>query len=149
MSQEFTVKLTEGVPVPGLPGPPGPMGPPAAYTAILSYRADTLATAPNDPGTGLLRWNADTVEAVTALYIDRLTADTINVDASAAWVMAHPTRLFIHQSDLAPNNQTWNVTGPVVDRTDWLEVPVEFVSAKGAWERAKPADRTPLLVFLI
>lgn len=151
--EKFSVKLAAGVPVPGPAGPPGPtgpQGPPPPYTAILNYRADTTSTAAADPGTGLLRWNSDTVETVTELYVDRLAADSvINTDVSAAWLMANPTQLLIHQSDLAMNNQTWDVTGPIEDRTDWLVVPVRLVSAKGAWERAKPPDRTALLVFLI
>ena len=172
MSQQFTAKLTEGIPIPGPPGPPGPpgtdgtpgtdgqpgtdgtpgpTGPKAAYTATLQYRADTTTTQPADPGTGLLRWNAAGVEDVTELYVDRLTSDSVlNTDASAAWFMANPTRLFIHQGDLAQNNQTWDVTGPALDRTDWLLVPACGSFLPGAHGKsAKPVDRTPLLVFLI
>jgi hypothetical protein len=161
MPEHFTAKLAAGVPIPGppgpqgeqgeqgIPGPVGPQGPPSQpLAAILTYRADSVSTNPSDPGTGLLRWNADTVENVTSLYIDRLTADNTN-DVTAMWSMVSPTRLFIQEADLAVNNQMWNVTGPaVVMGGDWLDVPVSFVAAKGAWAQLKPVNQTRLLVFL-
>jgi len=33
---------------------------------------------------------------------------------------------------MSAQNQQWRLTGPAIDRTDWFEVPVEFVSITGA-----------------
>ena len=118
----------------------------APFFVILTYRADTSTTAANDPGTGLLRWNATAIEDVTALYIDRLTADNNN-DVTAMWAMVNPTKIIIQEADLALNQQVWIVTGPAQNRMDWIEVPVAPGTLKG--DAFKPHNQTRLLVFLI
>jgi hypothetical protein len=117
----------------------------APFFVILTYRADTSTTAANDPGTGLVRWNATAVEDVTALYFDRLTADNNN-DVTAMWAMVNPTKIIIQEANLALNQQVWIVTGPAQNRMDWFEVPVAPDALKG--DVFKPKDQTRLLVFI-
>jgi hypothetical protein len=134
----------------GPQGEVGPQGPSAPFAAILTFASDTTSTAPSDPGAGKLRWNAATAEQVTALYIDRLTADNGN-DVIALWQMVNPSRLFIQQADLSTNQQEWIVTVPAAVRGgDWLEVGVTLAAAKGTGsDLFKPVITTRLLVFLI
>jgi hypothetical protein len=122
--------------------------PPAPFAVILTYRADAESTAQNDPGTGIIRWNADALEDVTALYFDRLTADNGN-DVTAMWQMTNPARLIIQEADLAPNQQFWIVTAPAVMVPDWFIVPVRLDTTRGSSSPFKPNNLTRLLVFLI
>ena len=107
-------------------GPVGPEGPPSPSSSWFAFRADTKSTAANDPGPGNLRWNTAGQQDATALYVDWITAD--GFDVTALWQMMNPPERFILQdSNLAPNYQVWQLTGPVVIMPDWLNVPVQLV----------------------
>jgi len=113
----------------GVKGDTGPPGPPGGSTSVFYYRADTQSTAPNDPGSGKVRYNAAVQTDATALYVDWLTAD--GFDAHVYFSLLTVTRLVIQDKDLAVHYQVFDITGPVIEYPDWFEVPVAFVSASG------------------
>jgi len=115
----------------GVQGIQGEEGPTAPSTSVFYYRADASATAINDPGSGMLRWNNFTQQAATILVFDVLTQDNFNVLALFK-VVGISTRFVIQDKDLAQTYQVWDMTGPAVEYPDYFAVPVAFVSAGGS-----------------
>jgi hypothetical protein len=115
---------------PGPVGPPGPTGPAGASSSMWLYRFDS-STQAQDPGAGRIRFNSNVMANVTRVYFDRLTQD--GLDPSAVFTMAQFDDDFIIQERGASfHNINWRLTGKAIDRTDWFEVPVQFVSQAGS-----------------
>jgi hypothetical protein len=151
--QTMTVGSVSGAGIPGPPGPEGPMGPmgPAApYLEILSYIGDTSSTAQADPGTGKLRWNAATADAVTQLFIDRLDAQSD--DVTLMWQMVNPTRMIIQEAGMALNTQEWTI-GPLQMSADFFTVTATLVPAgtkgTGPGNFAPSGSSVRILLFLL
>ena len=114
----------------GPQGPVGPVGPAGASSSMWLYRWDS-ATQGMDPGAGRLRYNNTAPSQVTRIYFDRLTQD--GLDPTAVFTVAQfDDQFVIQRRGMSAQNQQWRLTGPAIDRTDWFEVPVEFVSITGA-----------------
>jgi len=111
-------------------GPEGPQGEPGGSSSSFHFRADTQATAPNDPGTGNLRWNNANQQLSTELYFDRLTTDGIDITAIIASSTADE-EFIIQDTDFAFNYQIWKLLAPVTANPDWFQASVEFVSSGG------------------
>jgi hypothetical protein len=133
---EGDVLIGEGGGEKGDPGPPGPVGPvgpegPAGASASMwLYRFDGNTQA-QDPGAGRLRYNSTVMASVTRIYFDRLTQD--GLDPTTAFTAAEfDDEFVIQRRGLAVNNIVFKLMGKAIDRTDWFEVPVQFVSIAGA-----------------
>ena len=114
----------------GPPGPPGPEGPAGASSSMFLYRFDNSIQA-SDPGAGRFRYNNFIMANVTRLFIDRLTQD--GLDPTAMFKIAtFEDQFIIQERGLAAHFQHWRMTAPALDRTDWFELPVAFVSQQGA-----------------
>jgi len=115
----------------GIQGEQGEVGPAGASTSRFFYRFDKNSTAPTDPGAGKFRFNNANPALVTRLYMDAQTQD--GFDPTVMFQLATFDDQFILQDkDISASRQVWRLTGPGINRMDWFEVPVEFVSAEGA-----------------
>jgi len=111
-------------------GPPGPEGPAGASSSMWLYRFST-STQAQDPGAGRLRFNSAVMASVTRIYFDRLTMD--GLDPTIAFTTAQfDDEFVIQERGFSYHNMTWRLMGPAVDRTDWFEVPVEWVAQVGS-----------------
>jgi len=129
----------------GTKGDPGPPGPPGGSSSVFFYRIDGNATAPNDPGTGKLRYNHATQNLATALYVDWLTED--GFDAHQFFLRtAATTHIVIQDADLAVTYQEFELTGPAVNHPDWFEVPVRWIGATGAGQFSHNTRIAALLI---
>lgn len=98
---------------------------------VYPYRADTNAITPADPGAGYLRWNTAAQLDATALYVDWLTGDDIDIHVLFQ-LMTPPARFLIQDIDLAIHYQVWELTAPSINHPDWFEVPVGLVEASAS-----------------
>lgn len=103
----------------------------APMGAVFPYRADTVSTAATDPGAGYLRWNTVGQTDATAIYMDWLTTDGLDVHILFQ-LMTPPSRFLVQDQDLAVQYQIWELTAPAIDMPDWFQVPVTLVVSSGA-----------------
>lgn len=103
----------------------------APMGAVFPYRADAASTTASDPGTGYLRWNTVGQTDATAIYMDWLTTDGLDVHILFQ-LMTPPSRFLVQDLDLAVQYQIWELTAPANNMPDWFEVPATLVIASGA-----------------
>ena len=111
-------------------GPVGPEGPAGASSSMWLYRFDN-STSAQDPGAGRIRLNNSNPALATRLYFDRLTQD--GLDPTHAFTAAQfDDEFIIQERGLSYRFQTFKLTGAAINRTDWFEVPIQFVAQTGA-----------------
>lgn len=103
----------------------------APLGAVFPYRADTSSTSASDPGAGYLRWNTVGQTDATALYLDWLTTDGLDVHVLFQ-LMTPPSRILVQDLDLAVQYQIWELTAPAMNMPDWFQVPATLVLSSGA-----------------
>jgi hypothetical protein len=112
-------------------GPMGPQGPAGASSTTFTYRSDTQSQAPNDPGTGKLKWNNVDQQAATEIYFDWITADSIDITNIIRTTSVDDT-FIIQDADFAANYKVWKLLEPVTIMADWFLAKVQFIEAGGA-----------------
>lgn len=93
------------------------------------YRFDT-ATGAADPGSGKLRFNAGTVAATTAIYIDPITDGSTDI---ANYIKSLKTGdvIYIQNKDTVANWVRFRLTADSVDNTGYYTIAVVFVNGSG------------------
>ena len=111
-------------------GPMGPEGPAGASSSMWMYRFDSNTSA-QDPGAGRIRLNNVNPTLATRLYFDRLTQD--GLDPTVAFTASQfDDEFVIQERGLSYRNQVFKLLGPAINRTDWFEVPIQWVAQDGA-----------------
>lgn len=94
----------------------------------LAYKASTTTSA-SDPGAGKIRWNNSTQGSATALYLDTMTDDGIDVAVFVPRLSAG-NLLYIQDKDNATRYQRFLITG-ITDNTGWITLAVTVQEAVG------------------
>ena len=143
------VQGIQGVPGPeGPEGPQGPQGEPSPSASVFPYYPLIDSQAPNDPGTGGLKWNNVDQLAATELYLDRLTAD--DFDAQLLFSKLLPgSGIWLQDEDFSVTYQEWKLI-QYVAMVDWFILQVELVSTGGSGvitprETQPPLPRAPVI----
>jgi len=133
---EDGVLIGEGGGEKGDPGPPGPQGPvgpegPAgASSSMWLYRFDSNTSA-MDPGAGRIRFNNSNPSLATRIYFDRLTQD--GLDPTIAFTAAQfDDEFVIQERGMSAHHMTCKLLAKAIDRADWFEVAVQWISQVGA-----------------
>jgi Collagen triple helix repeat (20 copies) len=114
----------------GPQGPVGPEGPAGASSSMWLYRFDSNTNA-TDPGAGRLRFNNSNPALATRIYFDRLTQD--GLDPTIAFTAAtFDDEFIIQERGMSYHNMTWKMTAAALNRQDWFEIPVQYVSQMGS-----------------
>lgn len=101
----------------------------AVGTATLQYNSSTSTVAAN-PGNGFVRWNTTQMYDATLIYISNKAAD------STDWrhffrAQEVGTKLVIQLKNDSAHVCRFLITGPVVDNTGWMTIPVNLNGAGG------------------
>jgi len=115
----------------GIQGIQGTVGASGVSSSYFNYRIDTNSTANTDPGAGNLRYNNVTQTSATALYIDYLTQDNIDIDMFLALLQVND-KLFIQDANNSDNVQQFKVSGAInPGNNTYVQVPVTYVTSSG------------------
>lgn len=107
----------------------------------VKYLFDTDTTAA-DPGQGNIRFNNATPASVTAIYIDAIDENALDVSNILNLITTND-RLYIQSKEDATDFLVFNVTAPITDNTGWFTI-TGTVQASGNL----PADGEEQLVVL-
>ena len=86
----------------------------------VKYLFDT-ATAAADPGPGNIRFNNATPSLVTAIYIDAIDENALDVSNILNLITTND-RLYIQSKEDATDFLVFNVTAPITDNTGWFTI---------------------------
>jgi hypothetical protein len=115
----------------GIQGIQGTVGASGVSSSYFNYRTDTNSTSNSDPGSGNLRYNNATQTSTTALYIDHLTQDNIDIDMFLALLQVND-KIFIQDANNSANFQQFKVSGAINPGANtYVQVPVTFVTSGG------------------
>ena len=89
------------------------------------YTYNTTTTAP--PGTGTLRLNSATQNAVTTIWAHDINAVGVDV-SNVIHLLATGNRLLLQDKTNAANHQYYDVSGAVTDSGVYTTIPVTWVS---------------------
>lgn len=131
----YEVEIANGVDVRGAAGAPGAAG---AFLGVHQTYSSTTADA--DPGAGFFRFDNTTIASVTKLWADDLDK---NGNSITNWLQSMDDSTSDVKGVLMfrgiTNPTAWaafKVTGAVVNKTDYKEVPLSYVNAGGPWSSA-------------
>jgi collagen type VII alpha len=113
----------------GATGPTGWTGATGVSANVWAFDAKTTSTS-GDPLSGFLLWNNATQTSATALNINYVTQDGIDIKAYLDASLIG-NRLVLQDAADATNNQVWEVTGALTDNTTYATVPLALVSSNG------------------
>jgi hypothetical protein len=122
----------------GATGPQGGTGDPGGSTSVFRYRARTTPTS-GDPGPGKVIWNNATQISATALLLDILTDDGLDVTLGLDNLAAGDV-IYLQDWNTAANYQRWTVSSPATDLTGYWSVPVTFVNSAGTGTTGFPLN---------
>ena len=125
----------------GIEGPQGDPGAPGQSANLFDYM---FATATAEPPTGTtVRFNNASAAAVTKIWATDSTYDGVNI-RNLLNAITPGTRVVLQDRNDATKIQRFDVTGPVVQKTGYTEIPVVFFSGG----TALAAQRTMMAIFL-
>lgn len=137
----------QGLPgVPGLEGPQGPQGEPGAdgsSGAIGEWTFNNTTTAP--PGSGQVRLNNSNQTLATLMWVSGLTALSKDVIRYLQLFIDEDGRMYIQNKDSSAQWQMYDVTGPIVVGSGYVEVPIAWIEGG----TALPAGQRVLLSPLV
>jgi len=107
----------------GPPGPEGPAGPAGGSTSLLPYTLSASTTAP--PGDGNVGLDNATAQSATAIRASLVTADGQSAQTSLYFLDAGDAVSL--EWTTAPASIGYSVTGPIVQQTGYIEIPVSWV----------------------
>ena len=100
----------------------------------LSWNFSTETTQ-EDPDVSNLRFNNASLASATAIYVDGVDAVGSDiVDFVATWGASTNTvrgTIIVRKVGDTEFFASYNITGPVIDNMDWLEIPVAYLDGNG------------------
>jgi hypothetical protein len=109
----------------GEQGPAGPQGSPGTSTSLWPYTYIIAVNPP--PGNNNVCSNGTTASATTTIWVSSL--DDNNIDQRLQLMLANTgDELFVQKTDDSTCNAVFTLSGPPVDNSAYVTLPVTFVS---------------------
>jgi hypothetical protein len=119
-----------------VPGPAGPQGVPGASVSIFKFRSASGTSG--DPGLGKIKWNNATQISSTALLIDTVDQDGLDITLGLS-ALAPDEEIYLQEYATATNWQNWKITS-VTNSGGWYTIGVTLLGSAGVGATGFPLN---------
>jgi hypothetical protein len=131
----------------GADGDEGAAGADGSSTSYHLYEVNTSSSTP-PPLAGYFKYsNVTTQIDSTELYLHKVNSDVVDISIFID-LLSVSDKVIIQSSDNSDDNQSWLITGDLIEYTDYYTIPIEYISSNGTGTTNFSDNRQTSVIFI-